>query len=122
MDFVGFGPATNFFGDDADPALLSNTTAALRGAAGCTDTDVNSADFTAAAPGSAQQLLTDDPCPSGATTLSINDVSKSEGNAGTTTFTFTVSLSAAAGASGVTFDIGTADGTAGQPATTLRSR
>ncbi|HYU32438.1 MAG TPA: ExeM/NucH family extracellular endonuclease [Thermoanaerobaculia bacterium] len=47
--------------------------------------------------------------------LSINDVSLSEGNAGTTTFTFTVSLSAPAGAGGVTFDIATADNTATQP-------
>ena len=45
----------------------------------------------------------------------MNDVSQSEGNAGTTTFTFTVGLSAPAGGSGVTFDIGTADGTALQP-------
>ncbi len=48
-------------------------------------------------------------------TLSINDVSASEGNAGTTNFTFTVSLSAPAGAGGVTFDIATADGTAISP-------
>ncbi len=45
-------------------------------------------------------------------TLSINDVSAAEGNAGTTTFTFTVSLSQPAQAGGVTFDIATADGTA----------
>lgn len=45
-------------------------------------------------------------------TLSINDVSQAETNAGTTTFTFTVSLTAPAGAGGVTFDIATADGTA----------
>lgn len=44
--------------------------------------------------------------------LSINDVSLSEGNAGTTTFTFTASLSTPAGPGGVTFDIATADGTA----------
>jgi hypothetical protein len=51
-------------------------------------------------------------------TLSINDVSLSEGNSGTMTFTFTVSLSAPAPAGGVTFDIATADGTAqdGNPA------
>jgi uncharacterized protein len=48
-------------------------------------------------------------------TLSINDVSLNEGNAGTTSFTFTVSLSAPAGPGGVTFDIATADGTATQP-------
>jgi len=45
-------------------------------------------------------------------TLSINDVTLSEGNAGTTTFAFTVSLTTAAPAGGVTFDISTADGTA----------
>lgn len=44
--------------------------------------------------------------------LSINDVSADEGNSGTTSFDFTVSLSAPAGASGVTFDIATADNTA----------
>ncbi len=44
--------------------------------------------------------------------LSINDVSLSEANSGTTTFNFTVSLSSPAGAGGVSFDIATADGTA----------
>ncbi len=47
--------------------------------------------------------------------LSINDVSLTEGNAGTTSFTFTVSLSAPAGAGGVTFDIATANNTAVAP-------
>ncbi|MEQ1911733.1 MAG: ExeM/NucH family extracellular endonuclease, partial [Vicinamibacterales bacterium] len=46
--------------------------------------------------------------------LSINDLSLNEGDASTTTFTFTVSLSAPAAAGGVTFDIATADGPAGQ--------
>lgn len=44
------------------------------------------------------------------TTLSINDVAVTEGNAGTVLAMFTVSLSAPAGAGGVTFDIATADG------------
>lgn len=47
-----------------------------------------------------------------ATTLSINDVTLAEGDAGTTIFTFTVTVSAPAPAGGVTFDIATADGTA----------
>ncbi|MBL9132848.1 MAG: cadherin-like beta sandwich domain-containing protein, partial [Verrucomicrobiaceae bacterium] len=47
--------------------------------------------------------------------LTINDVTQSEGNSGTTTFSFTVSLSAPAPAGGVTFDIATANGTATQP-------
>ncbi len=45
-------------------------------------------------------------------TLSINDVTAAEGDAGTTSFDFTVSLSAPAGAGGVTFDIATADDSA----------
>jgi uncharacterized protein len=44
--------------------------------------------------------------------LSINDVSLNEGDAGTTTFTFAATLSAPAGPGGVTFDIATTDGTA----------
>ncbi len=47
----------------------------------------------------------------GGTTLSINDVTQAEGNAGTTNFAFTVSLSSPAGAGGVTFNASTADGT-----------
>jgi len=44
--------------------------------------------------------------------LTINDVSQTEGNSGTTSFVFTVSLSAPAGAGGVAFDIATANGSA----------
>ncbi|MFN7152055.1 MAG: beta strand repeat-containing protein [Acidovorax sp.] len=44
--------------------------------------------------------------------LSINDVSLNEGNAGTTSFNFTVSLSTPAPSGGVSFDIATANGTA----------
>lgn len=44
--------------------------------------------------------------------LSINDVSLSEGNSGMTNATFTVSLSHPAPPGGVTFDIGTADSSA----------
>nr|MDQ3374300.1 nuclease [Acidobacteriota bacterium] len=48
----------------------------------------------------------------GGITLSINDVTKAEGNSGTTIFTFTVTLSVPAPAGGVTFNITTQDGTA----------
>ena len=44
--------------------------------------------------------------------LTINDVSVNEGNAGPTTFTFTVTLSSPAPSGGITFNIGTQDGTA----------
>ena len=45
-------------------------------------------------------------------TLSINDVTVAEGNSGANSATFTVSLNQPAPAGGITFDIGTADGTA----------
>ncbi|HEX8216225.1 MAG TPA: Calx-beta domain-containing protein, partial [Allosphingosinicella sp.] len=45
-------------------------------------------------------------------TLSIDDVTATEGDAGTVTYFFTVSLSAPAGPGGVPCDIATADGTA----------
>jgi predicted extracellular nuclease len=52
------------------------------------------------------------PIISSSPTLSINDVSQSEGNSGTSLMTFTVTLSDPAPAGGVTFDIATSDGTA----------
>lgn len=48
VDLVGYGTAN--FSEGAPAPTLSNATAALRSAGGCTDTDSNSADFTAAAP------------------------------------------------------------------------
>jgi len=48
-DLVGYGSATDFEGAGAAPSL-SATLAAIRDGNGCTDTDSNSGDFTAAAP------------------------------------------------------------------------
>ncbi|HSK14622.1 MAG TPA: Ig-like domain-containing protein [Gaiellaceae bacterium] len=49
VDLVGYGNA-NFFEGAAAAPTLTNTTAAFRAAGGCTDTDQNAADFSAAAP------------------------------------------------------------------------
>jgi predicted extracellular nuclease len=49
LDLVGFGSTTLFEGSAAVPTL-SNITAAIRAGSGCTDTNDNRADFTAAAP------------------------------------------------------------------------
>ena len=49
VDLIGYGSA-NFFEGAAAAPTLSNSTAALRGADGCTDTDNNSSDFTASGP------------------------------------------------------------------------
>ena len=45
-DFVGYGSASAFEGSAAAPTL-SNSTAGVRAAGGCTDTDSNGADFSA---------------------------------------------------------------------------
>jgi len=49
MDMVGYGSANCYEGSGPAPAL-TNTTAALRAAEGCTDTDNNAADFSTGAP------------------------------------------------------------------------
>lgn len=49
VDLIGFGSASYFEGSAPAP-VLSNTTAALRLADGCTDTDSNSSDFATGAP------------------------------------------------------------------------
>jgi hypothetical protein len=47
LDFVGYGSSANGFEGSGPTPTLSNTTAALRAGAGCTDTDSNASDFTA---------------------------------------------------------------------------
>ncbi|GAA4424753.1 hypothetical protein GCM10023090_18690 [Acidovorax lacteus] len=84
----------------ADATIETNETVTLTLGAG--------AGYTVGVPNSATGTILNDDLPN----LVINDVTANEGNAGTTNFTFTVSLSAPAGPGGVTFDIGTANGTA----------
>ncbi|MDP3158216.1 MAG: Ig-like domain-containing protein [Archangium sp.] len=50
LDFVGYGSTANCSEGGTPTAAPSNTTAVFRGGAGCADTNVNGADFTAAAP------------------------------------------------------------------------
>ncbi|HEV2083091.1 MAG TPA: IPT/TIG domain-containing protein [Brevundimonas sp.] len=84
----------------ADATIEANETVTLTLGAG--------AGYTVGVPNAATGTILNDDLPN----LTINDVTANEGSAGTTNFTFTVSLSAPAGPGGVTFDIGTADGTA----------
>jgi hypothetical protein len=60
-DLVGYGTATDFEGSGAAPTLDS-TTAATRAGGGCTDTDSNAADFTAAAGAPRNSSATATPC------------------------------------------------------------
>ncbi len=66
------------------------------------------AGYVVGAPNSATGTILNDDLP----TLAINDVTFSEGDAGTQAITFTISLSSPAGPAGVSFDVATADGTA----------
>lgn len=84
----------------ADATIEADETVTLTLAAG--------SGYTVGVPTSATGTVLNDDLP----TLTINDVTVNEGNAGTTSFTFTVSLGAPAGPGGVTFDIATANGTA----------
>jgi hypothetical protein len=47
IDFVGYGSSASSFEGSGPTATLTNTTSASRAGSGCTDTDNNSADFTA---------------------------------------------------------------------------
>ncbi|MFZ2988376.1 ExeM/NucH family extracellular endonuclease [Ideonella sp.] len=50
LDLVGYGSSATLYEGAGATATLSTTTAAIRAAAGCTDTNVNSADFVAGTP------------------------------------------------------------------------
>jgi hypothetical protein len=60
-DLVGYGSAADFEGAGAAPALDS-TTADVRANGGCTDTDVNAADFAAVAPAPKNGTAVAAPC------------------------------------------------------------
>jgi hypothetical protein len=110
VDLVGYGTANFFEGSGAAPAL-SAVDSGSRGSGGCTDTDNNAADFSAAPASPRNSASPLNTCSTGPT-LSIDDVSQDEGDSGSVGFLFTVTLSGPAGPGGVTFDVDTTDGTA----------
>jgi len=117
FDKVGYGGSiatTDFCYEGSGPTPApSNVNAAFRKAGGCTDTNDNAADFFTFAASPRNSASPTNSCSGAATpNLSIDDVSVTEGNSGTTTATFTVSLSAPAQGTDVTFDIATQDNTA----------
>jgi hypothetical protein len=63
-DFVGYGSATDYEGVGPAPAV-GNTTAALRGGGGCSDTNANATDFTAVAPAPRNALSLPTSCSAG---------------------------------------------------------
>src|SRR5207244_5180401 len=64
VDLVGYGNA-NFFEGSGTAPTLDNTTAALRRANGCADTDDNGADFAKAMPTPRNRLTPASPCSTG---------------------------------------------------------
>jgi uncharacterized protein (TIGR03437 family) len=112
-DFVGYGTTANCFEGSGRGSAPSNTTADLRKAGGCTDTNDNASDFLVLKPFPRNTTSPFNNCVAGTSpNLTINDVIVTEGNGGATTATFTVSLSTPAPAVDTTFDIATQDNTA----------
>jgi hypothetical protein len=111
-DFIGYGSVVCYEGSGPAPAP-GNTTSDFRKAGGCTDTNDNATDFFTHTPIPRNSASPVNDCSAGTIpSLSIDNVSVTEGNSGTTTATFTVSLSSPANGSDVTFDIATQNGTA----------
>ena len=99
-----------FEGAGRTPAL-GNTTSALRKVGGCTDTNDNAADFLATTPTPRNTASTINDC-NAPPDVTIDNLTITEGNAGSAVATFTVSLSKPAPGAGVTFYISTQDDTA----------
>ncbi len=112
-DSIGYGPTAICF-EGASPAPSPNaTTADFRKAGGCIDTNDNANDFLVSAPFPRNSGVRANNCVAGAPPrLTIDDVTVTEGNAGTTIGRFNVSLSAVAPSSDITFDIATQNNTA----------
>ncbi|WP_395792809.1 Calx-beta domain-containing protein [Aquimonas sp.] len=111
VDLVGYGTANFFEGSGATPAF-SAILAGFRANAGCTDTNNNAADFATATPLPRNSTSPVNSCAPPAPTLSVADLSLTEGNTGPKNFAFEITLSAPAPAGGVSFDFASSDGTA----------
>jgi Tol biopolymer transport system component len=115
-DFVGYGNSASTAGhcyEDTGPASSpSNTTADLRKAGGCVDTNDNASDFLVASP---NPRNSNSPVGDCQPEITINDLTVTEGNTGSVNATFTVALSTSS-SQAVTVNYATADGTATAPA------
>ncbi|HEV7746911.1 MAG TPA: lamin tail domain-containing protein [Pyrinomonadaceae bacterium] len=113
VDFVGYGTSASCFEGPGRTPAPGNTTAAIRKAGGCTDTNDNTADFFVSPPFPRNSSSPLNNCIAGAPPfMTINDVTVAEGDSGTTTATFIVSLSTPAPSTDITFDITTHDNSA----------
>jgi hypothetical protein len=69
-DLLGYGAATDY--ESAAAPALTNATAATRAGAGCSDTDVNAADFTAEAPAPRNSAAASTSCAGGSSGASFS--------------------------------------------------
>jgi predicted extracellular nuclease len=76
VDFVGYGTTADCFEGSGRAPAPSNTTAAVRAAGGCTDTNVNSSDFATAGPSARNSSSPTNQCPG---TLTPPEISLSFG-------------------------------------------
>ncbi len=119
IDFIGFGATANCFEGTAAAPAPSNTTADIRGAAGCTETDQNGTDFATGAPAPRNTATTANPCGGGGSTppTGVGAANPSSVQAGNTTLlTVTVTPGTNPPSTGITVtgDLTTIGGSATQ--------
>ncbi|UYB52044.1 lamin tail domain-containing protein [Xanthomonas sp. AM6] len=113
VDFVGYGSSASCAEGSAPTAAPSNALAVLRGNGGCSDSDNNNADFATGAPTPRNAAAPANLCGGGNQPVaSVANVSRGEGDGGSTAFVFTIALSQPAGSGGVGFSVATRDGSA----------
>ncbi|UKE46939.1 lamin tail domain-containing protein [Xanthomonas cerealis] len=113
VDFVGYGSSASCAEGSAPSAAPSNTLAVLRGSGGCSDSDNNNADFATAAPTPRNSAAAANLCGGGNQPVaSVANLSRGEGDSGSSAFVFTIALSQPAGSGGVSFSVATRDGSA----------
>ncbi|QNH23054.1 nuclease [Xanthomonas sp. GW] len=113
VDFVGYGSSASCAEGSAPTTAPSNTLAVLRGNGGCSDSDNNNADFATGAPTPRNTAAAANLCGGGNQPVaSVANVSRGEGDSGSTAFVFTIALSQPAGSGGVSFRVATRDGSA----------
>jgi predicted extracellular nuclease len=113
VDFVGYGSSASCAEGSTPTAAPSNTLAVLRGSGGCSDSDNNNADFATAAPTPRNSAAAANLCGGGnQPVISVANLSRGEGDSGSSAFVFTIALSQPAGSGGVGFSVATRDGSA----------
>jgi len=118
QDFVGINTSANCYEGSGPAPAISNSTAAMRADAGCTDTDNNAADFTSVAPGPRNSASPSHSCGGGPTlplmSFDAAAISVAEGDLVANAMSFSVAFAPAiASGNTVSFDI-VVTGTAGR--------